>query len=103
MLILPACLALAAAAMKRFPFHGRLLLDLTPAFYLMIAEGTDLIRVKFGRRAYAFVLVLLLFYPCMSTLYEATGHAGDSSTPTATCTTTGSWSEQSPTADASEG
>ena len=33
MLILPACLALAAAGMRRFPFHGRLILELMPACF----------------------------------------------------------------------
>jgi hypothetical protein len=72
-LTLPALLALFAAATKRFPFHGRLILELMPAFFLMIAEAAGLLRSRVGRRAYAVILVLLLFYPCMSTLYEATG------------------------------
>jgi hypothetical protein len=72
-LVVPALLALVAAAMKRFPFHGRLILELMPAFFLMIAEAAGRLRTRLGRRAYAVFLALLLFYPCMSTLYEATG------------------------------
>ena len=49
MLILPACLALAASGMRRFPFHGRLILELMPACFLMIAEGAELVRSKLGR------------------------------------------------------
>lgn len=72
-LVLPALLALVATGLKKFPFHGRLILELMPAFFLMIAESTDLIRSKLGRRAYAVVLALLLLHPCGSTLSEATG------------------------------
>jgi hypothetical protein len=60
-----------AAALRRYPLHGRLILELVPAFYVMIAEGTQQIYTRFGRRAYVVLLVLLLVYPCSSTLYEA--------------------------------
>ena len=73
MLTIPILLALAAAAARRYPFHGRLILPLVPAFYLLLAEGTDWVRRRAGRFAYAAVVVLLLLYPCLSTLYNATG------------------------------
>jgi hypothetical protein len=69
-LVMPVVLALIAAAMRRFPFHGRLILELMPAFFLMMAETADLVRARLGRIAYRVVLAVLLFYPCMSTLYE---------------------------------
>src|SRR5262249_39734296 len=47
-LALPAVLALIAATMKRFPFHGRLILELMPAFFLMIAEAAGLLRSRLG-------------------------------------------------------
>jgi hypothetical protein len=73
MLAVPILLALIAAALRKYPFHGRLIIDLVPAFYLMIAEGTKWFRTRLGRPAYVVLLVLLLSYPCLSTLYEATG------------------------------
>jgi hypothetical protein len=73
MLSLPIALALIAAAIKKYPFHGRLILGLVPAFIFMIAAATDLLRDRLGRRASIVVLTLLLFYPCWSTIYEATG------------------------------
>jgi hypothetical protein len=73
MLTLPILLALIAAAARKYPFHGRLLIELVPAFYLMIAAGTEWFRARLGRPAYVLVLILLLTYPCWTTLYEATG------------------------------
>jgi hypothetical protein len=70
-LSLPILLALLAAALKKYPLHGRLMIELVPAFYLMIAEGTQWLRTRLGRPAYVVVLVLLLAYPCSSTFYEA--------------------------------
>jgi hypothetical protein len=73
MISLPIALALIAAAIKKYPFHGRLILGLVPAFVFMIAEATDRLRDLLGRRTSIVVLTLLLFYPCWSTIYEATG------------------------------
>jgi hypothetical protein len=72
-LVLPILLSMGMAAARKYPFHGRLLLELVPAFYLMIAEGTAWVRQRIGRLGYVVVLILLLCYPCFSTLYEATG------------------------------
>jgi hypothetical protein len=72
-LIMPIVLALVAAALRRYPFHGRLLLGLSPCFYLLIAAGTGWARPRLSRRLYVAVLALLLFYPCLSTLYQASG------------------------------
>ena len=71
MLVIPIVLALAAAAARRYPFHGRLILPLVPSFYLMIGEGTGWFRERAGRHVFAAVLALLLWYPCFAALYEA--------------------------------
>jgi hypothetical protein len=72
-LVMPVVLAVAAAALRRYPSHGRLVLGLVPCFYLLIAEGTSWVHHTFGRRLSIVVLFLLLFYPCTSTLYEVMG------------------------------
>jgi hypothetical protein len=69
---LPIALAMVAAALRKFPFHGRLILELVPAFYLMIAEGTECVRWRLGRVGYAVIVFWLLSAFCLSTLYEAT-------------------------------
>ncbi|MGC8638350.1 MAG: hypothetical protein ACP5XB_00555, partial [Isosphaeraceae bacterium] len=51
-LSLPIACALAAAASRKFPFHGRLILELVPPLYLMIAEGTEWVRQWVGRIGY---------------------------------------------------
>jgi hypothetical protein len=71
-LSLPIALALVAASLRKFPFHGRLILELVPALYLMIAEGTEWIRQWLGRTGYRVVLVVLLSYFCFTTVYELT-------------------------------
>ena len=70
-LAVPILMAIVAAALRKFPLHGRLMIELVPAFYVMIAEGTQWLRASLGRPAYVLVLVLLLAYPCSSTFYEA--------------------------------
>lgn len=71
LLLMPAALALAAAAMHRYPFHGRLIVWLAPAFFALIAEGLDEIRWRWGRARFAFALALLLIYPTFDALYQA--------------------------------
>ncbi len=71
-LSLPILLALAAAAFKKYPFHGRLMIELVPALYLMIAQGAQWFYERLGKPVYVAVLVLLLAYPCSTTFYEAT-------------------------------
>ncbi|AMV37066.1 glycosyltransferase family 39 protein [Planctomyces sp. SH-PL62] len=70
-LLLPMALALAASALRRYPFHGRLILWLAPAFFLLIAEGLQDLRHRRGRLWYSAALAFLLIYPTFDTLYEA--------------------------------
>jgi len=72
-LLAPMALALTASALRTYPFHGRLILWLAPAFFLMIAEGTQKVRVKAGRRLYVAVLIVLLAYPCFEAFYVSLG------------------------------
>jgi len=74
MLVLPVGLAVIASVMKRYPLHGRLILELVPAYFLLIAEGTQAVfELDRGRRKLISktVLILLLAYPCVSAIYEA--------------------------------
>jgi Dolichyl-phosphate-mannose-protein mannosyltransferase len=76
MLLAPLALAMIASALKRYPLHGRLILELVPAFYVLVAEGTDVLRVLDGTHrqlAYKLLLAFLLAYPVFSACYEATG------------------------------
>jgi hypothetical protein len=71
LLVLPIILAMTASAMERYPFHGRLILELVPAFFVLIAEGAESVRgwersrVKPG---FIVVLFLLFTYPCLAAL-----------------------------------
>ena len=71
---MPIALAVVASAMKRYPLHGRLILELVPAFFLLIAEGTEMLRgrekgrIKLG---YILALILLFTYPCGVALENA--------------------------------
>ena len=74
MLVLPIVLAMVASAIERYPFHGRLILELVPAFFVLIAEGVETVRgwdksrVKPG---FILVLILLFAYPCFAALMNA--------------------------------
>ncbi len=70
-LVLPIAAALVASAMKRYPLHGRLILELVPALFILIAAGTDWIWSRLPRPmkpAYVVVLGALLAYPCLTAL-----------------------------------
>jgi hypothetical protein len=74
LLVAPVALAVAAAAMKRYPLHGRLILDLVPALVLLIAAGTESVRQLDPGRArplYKLTLILLLAYPTLAAFYQA--------------------------------
>ena len=76
MLVLPIVLAMIASAMQRYPLHGRLILELVPAFFLLIAEGTEWWRSRDNERTrlrYVMVLILLFTYPCFTALQQAAG------------------------------
>jgi hypothetical protein len=76
MLISPIVLAMIASAMRRYPLHGRLILELVPAFFLLIAKGTQRIREWDATRhklIYKAALALLLAYPCSAAFYQAMG------------------------------
>ncbi len=70
-LLAPAALALGAAAARRYPFHGRLILWLAPAFFALIAQGLAEVRWRRGRAWLAFCLVLMLTYPVLDALHQA--------------------------------
>jgi hypothetical protein len=76
LLLLPIVLAVIASGLKQYPLHGRLILELVPALFLLIAEGTQGLGERVTRRSnvlYKAVLVLLLAYHCLSAVYHATG------------------------------
>jgi hypothetical protein len=73
MLAAPLALALAASALRKYPFHGRLILWLVPVLFALIAEGTQVVRSRGGRALYVAVLVLLLAYPCLDAVYQSIG------------------------------
>ncbi len=70
LLVVPILLAMAAASARRYPFHGRLILGLVPAFFILLAEGADWFRLNLGRRPFLAIALLLLAYPSLSTLYQ---------------------------------
>ncbi len=76
LLVLPIALAMVASGYQKYPFHGRLMLELVPALFLLIAEGTEWLggwdQTRY-RLCYTALLILLLAYPCLVALDHATG------------------------------
>jgi hypothetical protein len=73
LLVSPILLAILATVLGYFPFHGRLILELVPALFLFIAEGTEWIAVRFQSPsgiAYRTVLIALLTYPCWQAVWN---------------------------------
>jgi hypothetical protein len=67
LLVSPIALAIIASVSRRYPFHGRLILELVPALFLLIAAATESIARWFPTRSrivYKTVLLALLTFPC---------------------------------------
>lgn len=65
-LVSPVLFTLAAAALHKYPFRGRLILFLTPLFLLIIAEGINYIYEETrnnSRVIIATIVILLFIYP----------------------------------------
>ena len=67
LLTVPIALAVVASVTRHYPFHGRLILELVPALFLLIAEGTDRATARFPSRsriAPRTIVAALLVFPC---------------------------------------
>ena len=66
--ITPMLITILVSGLQKYPFHGRLLLFLTPFFLLLIAEGTA--KVMAATREYRFmgetILLFLFLHPILS-------------------------------------
>ncbi len=75
--ILPVFFAFAAAWLRVYPFHGRLILFLFPLFAVVIAQALfyiyDRLRCRFDRRAGWLAVALLLSYPTLDAIWNACG------------------------------
>jgi hypothetical protein len=76
LLALPIGMAMVASGYHLYPFHGRLMLELVPAFFLLIAAGMEWLgswdRTRF-RLFYTGLLIVLLSYPCVMACYQPFG------------------------------
>lgn len=71
LLVTPVALTLAASAIHRYPFRGRLILFLVPTLLLFAAEGVDYLKDKSSSRlASAAVMVVLFFTPTLSAVHH---------------------------------
>jgi hypothetical protein len=67
LLVAPIALAMAASIARRYPFHGRLILELVPAMFLIVAAGTEWVARQFRTRSgvvYTTLFLALLTFPC---------------------------------------
>ena len=56
----------AAACLRLYPFHGRLVLFLVPSLLLLIAEGANWFRETFGARViWTVLLATVLLFPIL--------------------------------------
>ena len=71
----PIAMAMAASVARRYPFHGRLILELIPAFFLTVAAGTEVIATRFpgaGGLVHRTVLIVLITFPAWDALSNCT-------------------------------
>jgi len=68
LLLAPVAATLAASALHKYPFGGRLVLFLLPIALLFIAEGVEAIRVTAGNQVGVILLSLLLLDPAQYSL-----------------------------------
>jgi hypothetical protein len=70
-LTLPIAFALAASALRLYPFHGRLVLFLVPSLLLIVAEGAGWLRARIGPGWLGtMVLATLLAFPGLRAVYH---------------------------------
>ncbi len=75
MLTVPVLLAVVAAALKRYPLHGRLALDLVPIGYLVLLAGCEWLcrgEHPISRWAFRVLACVLLAFPFLAGPYETT-------------------------------
>jgi hypothetical protein len=75
--VVPILLAIFASSIGRYPFHGRLILELVPAFYLLIGLGAGRLCDGIERQSglgFKVLLVALLGYPCVTGLNQVAFH-----------------------------
>lgn len=56
----PIALAMIASSLRRYPFHGRVILFLAPSLLLLVAEGVDVVGRRLGRGAMIALAAILL-------------------------------------------
>ncbi len=75
--VVPIMLAILAASIRRYPFHGRLVLELAPACFLLIGAGAarlcDTIE-GLSRAGCRVLLLALLAHPCLSGVNQVIFH-----------------------------
>jgi hypothetical protein len=69
LLVSPVLLALAASALRQYPFHGRLLLFLAPTLHLLVAEGAAALTRPLGSRATLCLGLFLLARPAYDAVW----------------------------------
>ncbi len=70
-MLLPVGFAVAAAALRMYPTHGRLALFLVPFLLVPVAEGAGWLRARGVRGvAWAAVLAALLLSPALDAAYH---------------------------------
>ena len=81
LLAAPIALALGASVARYYPFHGRLILELVPFLFILVAQGIETISRPFASRsgiAYKTLLIALLTFPCWDACINATSrHSRD--------------------------
>lgn len=63
LLVMPGFVTLLASYLQKYPFHGRLILFLAPAFLMLIAEGADRIRRGSSSKFVRIGVLVAIFLP----------------------------------------
>ena len=70
MLTAPLAFSMLAGYLRLYPFHGRLILFLTPCLLILVAEGAGFVAETIGGRAIRVVLVgFLVVVPALGMLF----------------------------------
>jgi hypothetical protein len=80
LLAAPLVFALAASALRQYPFHGRLLIFLVPSVQMLVSEGAAALARPGGWRLAAAAGAFLLYQPavdaCWYRFIQRIGHVG---------------------------
>lgn len=70
LLVAPVLVTMTASFLRYYPFHGRLILFLTPTIFLLVGTGIDGLSKIVGSRVVTALLIIFLLIPTARSIFD---------------------------------